>query len=191
VLGTRQRILAGVGIGLGFGGPFALSVALTATSGDPAFVILPLPFLGALWFLQGLAPAGYVLDEGGVVIARRMLPRRIPYADIRGVDQTPRPIGGFLALGVNALFGARGPRWNPRTGLHYLAITNTTDLVFLHTRRGMIVISPGRPEEFARELRRRLAPPTTPVAPPTAPVGASSRPRRPAASADGAGKEPS
>lgn len=185
VLGTRQRILAGVlGIGLGFGGPFALSVALTATSGDPAFVILPLPFLGALWVLQGLAPAAYRLDEAGMAIDRRLMPRRIPYADIHGVDRTPRPIGGFLGLGVNALFGARGPRWNPRTGLHYLAITNTTNLVFLHTRRGLLVISPDRPDDFARELSRRLAPPGSPVRP-------SSRPARPAASADRAREEPS
>jgi hypothetical protein len=184
VLGTRQRILAGLGIGLGFGGPFALSVALTASSGDPAFVILPLPFLGALWFLQGLAPSAYHLDEAGVVIARRLMPRRIPYADIRGVDRTPRPIGGFLALGVNALFGARGPRWNLRTGLHHLAITNTTSLVFLHTRRGLLVISPDRPDDFARELGRRLAAPSRPGRP------SSRRPARPAASAGRAREDP-
>ena len=116
VLGTRQRIWpACSGIGLGFGGPFALSVVLTASSGDPAFVILPLPFLGALWVLQGLAPPPTASTRPGWSIARRLMPRRIPYPDIRGVDRTPRPIGGLLALGVNALFGARGPRWNPRT----------------------------------------------------------------------------
>jgi hypothetical protein len=183
VLGTRQRILAGVlGIGLGFGGPFALSIALMASSGDPAFVILPLPFLGALWFLQGLAPVAYRLEDGGVVIARRLMPRRIPYAHIGGVDRTPRPIGGLLALGVNALFGARGPRWNPRTGLHYLAITNTTNLVFLETRRGLMVISPERPDDFARELRRRLPSLTG------APTAASGRGPAPASRA---GEEPS
>jgi hypothetical protein len=37
-LGTRQRLIAGIlGIGVGFGGPFLLSVALVATSGDPSF----------------------------------------------------------------------------------------------------------------------------------------------------------
>lgn len=160
VLGTRQRILTGVvGIGLGFGGPFVLSVVLIATSGDPAFLILPLPFLGGLWLLHGLAPSAYTLEERGVVIERRLLPRLIPYGDVTGADRIRRPIGGVLALGVNALFGARGPRWNPRTGLHYLAVTNTTDLVFLHTRRGLLVISPARPDEFVRDLERRLAPP--------------------------------
>jgi len=48
VLGTRQRWIAGlIGIGLGFGVPFVLSVVLIATSGDLLFVILPLPFAGA------------------------------------------------------------------------------------------------------------------------------------------------
>ncbi len=57
VLGRRQRIITGVfGIGLGFGAPFILSVVLVATSGDPSLLILPLPFLGGLWAIQGLAP---------------------------------------------------------------------------------------------------------------------------------------
>jgi Bacterial PH domain len=157
-------VVAGIlGVGVGFGGPFLLSVALTASSGDPSFVILPLPFLGALWLVQGLAPAAYTLSERGVLIERRLWPRLIPYRDIRAVDREPRPIGGLLAFGVNSLFGSRGPRWNPRTGLHYLAITNTSDLVFLHTRRGLMVISPRRPDEFARELTRRLTPPPAPA----------------------------
>ncbi|HWN92589.1 MAG TPA: hypothetical protein VNQ15_14310, partial [Verrucomicrobiae bacterium] len=80
VLGMRQRWLAGVGgIGVGFGVPFALSIVLLATSGDPLFVILPLPFLGTLWMVQGLAPAGYTLDENGVGLERRWLRRVIPY----------------------------------------------------------------------------------------------------------------
>src|SRR5262249_16675026 len=58
-LGTRQRIVTGVfGIGLGFGAPFLLSVALVATSGDPSLLMFPLPFLGGLWAIQGLAPSG-------------------------------------------------------------------------------------------------------------------------------------
>ena len=57
-LGRKQRLVAGVlGIGLGFGGPFLLSVAMVATSGEMSLLILPLPFLGALWMIQGLAPA--------------------------------------------------------------------------------------------------------------------------------------
>jgi hypothetical protein len=179
-LGRRQRLLAGlVGVGLGFGAPFALSVAMMATSGDPAFIIFPLPFLGALWLMQGLAPAAYRLDERGVVIERRLLPRIVPYGAIRNADRTPRPIGGLLAIGVNGLFGSRGPRWNARTGLHWLAITNTTDLVYLHTSRGLMVISPERPDEFVLELTRRLGAAAPGAAPP------SRRRETPPAPADG------
>jgi hypothetical protein len=157
VLGHRQRLIAGVvGIGLGFGVPFLLSVVLVATSGDPSLLILPLPFLGGLWVIQGLAPTGFTLDQAGVRIDRRWLSRRLPYAAILGCDREPRPVGGVLAVGLNGLFGSYGWRWSPRTGWHYLAITNTRDLVYLHTAAGLVVLSPSRPDEFAACIRACL-----------------------------------
>jgi len=156
-LGRRQRLIAGVlGVGLGFVVPFLLSVALVAATGDPSALILPLPFLGALWVIQGLAPSGYTLEEGGVRIERRWLRRLIPYDRIGACDRRRRPIGGLLAVGINGLFGSHGPRWNPRTGWHYLAITNTDDLVFLETAGGVVVLSPTDPDEFVRALTARL-----------------------------------
>ena len=157
MLGTRQRLIAGVlGIGIGFGGPFLLSVVLVATSGDASLLILPLPFLGGLWVIQGFAPSGFTLEEHGVRLERRWLARLVPYAAIRGSDRDRRPVGGVLAVGANGLFGSHGPRWNPRTGWHYLAITNTSDLVYLHTTAGLVVISPSPPDEFVARLGARL-----------------------------------
>ena len=63
------------------------------------------------------------------------------------------PLLGFL---VNGLFGSHGLRWNPRSGLHYLAITNTSDLVYLETSRGLVVISPTKPDDLVTALRARL-----------------------------------
>ena len=130
---------------------------MVATSGDPSLLILPLPFLCGLWLIQGLAPAGYTLEADGVRIERRWLSRLIPYVFIHGVDREPRAVGGLGAVGLNVLFGSQGPRWNRRTGWHYLAITNTTDLVCLHTRGGLVILSPSRPDEFTARLDRRLA----------------------------------
>lgn len=150
-------MLAGVlGLGVGIAVPILLSTALVAWTGDPSLVIFPLPFIGLVWAIQGLAPAGFSLDAGGISIERRWLRRRIPYASIHAVDRTPRKVGGLFALGVNGLFGAHGVRWNPSTGWHYLAITNTEDLVYLHTTRGLVVLSPSRPDEFVAALSRRL-----------------------------------
>jgi len=166
VLGTRQRLVAGIlGIGVGIGVPFALSVVFLAQTGDPEFLIFPLPFLGAIWFAQGLAPAGYTLGDDALVIERRWMPRAIPYGAIRGVDRRPRPIGGALSLGFNSLFGSHGTRWNRRTGFHYLAIANTRDLVYLETPRGLVVLSPDQPDAFVAELHRRVAPPPEEVSP--------------------------
>jgi Bacterial PH domain len=156
-LGTRQRVIVGAALALAFGLPFVLSVVLVATSGDLSLLILPLPFLLGLWVIQGLAPAGFTLEERGIRIERRWLSRLIPYTAIQKVDREPRPVGGLGAVGLNGLFGSQGPRWNPRIGWHYLAITNTTDLVCLHTQGGLVVLSPSRPDEFAARLSRRLA----------------------------------
>ena len=107
--------------------------------------------------MQGLAPAGFTLETDGVRIERRWLSRLVPYALIHGVDREPRAVGGVGAIGLNVLFGSQGPRWNRRTGWHYLAITNTADLVYLHTAGGLVVLSPSRPDEFVVRLGRRLS----------------------------------
>ena len=146
-----------MGIGFGFGGPFLFSVAMVATSGDPSLLILPLPFLCGLWVIQGLAPAGYTLEPDGIRIERRWLSRVIPYGLIIRVDREARAIGGFGAVGLNGLFGSQGLRWNRRTGWHYLAITNTANLVHIHTRGGLVVLSPSRPDEFTASVARRIA----------------------------------
>jgi hypothetical protein len=156
-LGTRQRLIAGIlGIGVGFGGPFLLSVALVATSGDPSFLILPLPFLGGLWMIQGLAPSGVRLEADGVRLERRWLGRLVPYRVIARGHREPKRIGGLGAVGLNGLFGSYGWRWNPWTGWHYLAFTNTRDLVYLETAAGVIVISPSEPDRFVAQLQARL-----------------------------------
>jgi hypothetical protein len=66
-------------------------------------------------------------------------------------------IGGLGAVGLNGLFGSYGWRWSPWTGWHYLAITNTRDLVYLETAAGVIVISPSEPDRFVAQLGVRLA----------------------------------
>ena len=135
-------------------------------SGDPSLLILPLPFLGALWMIQGLAPTGYTLEEGGLRLERRWARAADPLRAASPAATARRaPIGGLLAAGVNGLFGSHGPRWNPRTGWHYLAITNTDDLVFLQTRGGPVVLSPSRPDEFVTALHAEL--PTGPASWPT------------------------
>ncbi len=109
--------------------------------------------------------SGYTLEEGGLRLERRWARKLIPYECITGCDREPRAIGGLRAAGVNDLFCSHGPRWNPRTGWHYLAITNTDDLVYLPTRGGLVVLSPRRPDEFVTALHAEL--PTGPAPWPT------------------------
>jgi hypothetical protein len=57
---------------------------------------------------------------------------------------------------LNGLFGSHGWRFNPRTGWHYLAITNTSGLVYLTTTNGLVVVSPSEPDLFVERLRARI-----------------------------------
>jgi hypothetical protein len=155
-LGRRQRIIAGLGVAIGFGAPFLLSVALVASSGDLSLLMFPLPFLGVLWIAHGLSFTSVTLEPDGVRLDRRWLSRLVPYAGVTEVDREPRRIGGLGAIGINGLFGASGWRFRPRTGWHYLAIASTRDLVWLHTTAGLVAISPGEPDRFVEELRARL-----------------------------------
>ena len=169
-------MIAGVvALGLAIGVPIVTSAWLVAVTADPVFVIFPLPFIGAVWLIQGMATTGYRFEDRGVRIERRWLSRRLPYTAIRDVDRVQRPIGGLLALGLNGLFGAWGLRWNRRTGLHYLAIANTHDLVYVHTVRGLLVLSPERPDEFVAQIRRRLASPRPPTPAPGVDPGRNGR----------------
>src|SRR4030095_11984315 len=88
-----------VGIGLGFGLPFLLSVVMVAASGELSLLILPLPLLGALWLIHGAAPSGYTREEDGVRIERRWIRRLIPYNAILGCDRQPRSTRGLAARG--------------------------------------------------------------------------------------------
>jgi hypothetical protein len=74
----------------------------------------------------------------------------VPYRVIARGHREPRRLGGLGAVGLNGLFGSYGWRWNPWTGWHYLAITNTRDLVYLETAAGVIADLP----VGARPLRR-------------------------------------
>jgi len=141
---------------LGIVGTFILGVGLMATSGDPRWLFLSLPFTALLVAVGRYAPTGYRLAADGVHVERRAGARVIPYRTIRAVDREPRPLHGFTVLACRGVFGRFGRFWNARLGLYRLDVTDARSVVWLTTDRGLVGLSPARPDEFVEALRRRL-----------------------------------
>ena len=137
-------------------GTTALGILFALESGNPRWLFLGLPFtlliLVAAWF----APTAYHLAADGVRVERRAGARVIPYRAIRGVDREPRSIHGFTVAACRGVFGRFGRFWSAQLGLYRLYVTDDARIVWLATDRGLVGLSPDRPDEFVAALRRRV-----------------------------------
>ena len=129
---------------------------MMARRGDPAWLLVSLPFVLGLWWFGRLAPAGYALGADGVQVHRRAGVLVIPYRTIRGCDDERRSLGGLTLFGSRGIFGHFGRFWSPRLGNYRLYLANRRDVVWLATDSGWVGLSPDRPREFLERLRRRL-----------------------------------
>ena len=138
------------------GGSFVLGVVLTARTSNLGWLFLSLPFTLMLLVAARLAPSGYYLAPDGVHVERKAGAKVIPYRDIRTVDREPRSPRGMTIGGSNGLFGRFGHFWSPRLGVYRLFLSNTQTIVWLTTVRGLVGLSPDRPDEFVERLAARL-----------------------------------
>lgn len=155
-LGAGERLTTLAALVIGIGGTTVLGVVLTVRTGDVRWLFASLPVTIGFFVLGRLAPAGYRLGSAGVHIERKAGDRVIPYGVIRAVDREPRPVGGVSATASRGLFGWFGRFWNGRLGMYQLFVTDRQRLVWLHTDRGFVGISPARADEFVERLRARL-----------------------------------
>lgn len=126
-------------------------------SGDVRWLFASLPFSLVLFVVGQLAPTGYRLAPEGVRVERRSRGIVIPYRAIRSVDREPRQLGGVMLLGSRGVFGRFGRYWSPGLGGYRLYLANREHLVWLVTDRGLVGLSPDRPDEFVARLGARLA----------------------------------
>lgn len=155
-LGARERLATIAGVVFGVVVFTGVGVVLAALREEPAWLALSLPFVAALWVMGRYAPLGYRLGADGVRVERRAGPRVIPYRAIRGADRAPRPVAGLSVWGSRGIFGRFGTFWNLRLGFYRLFLSDADHVVWLLTDRGLIGLSPDRPDEFLERLRGRL-----------------------------------
>ncbi len=143
-------------VALGVVGTSALGVLFAVKSGDPRWLFAGLPFSLVLFVVGQMAPTGYRLAPDGLRVERRSRATVIPYRAIRAVDRTPRQLGGIMLVGSRGVFGRFGRYWSPGLGRYRLYLANREHLVWLETERGLVGLSPDRPDEFVERLRARL-----------------------------------
>lgn len=134
-------------------------MVLTATTGDPRWLLVSLPFTLILWIFGRFAPTAYALGADGVQVHRRAGVLVIPYRTIRAVDTEHRSLAALTTFGSRGIFGHFGHFWSPRLGNFRLYLANRRDVVWLATEDGWVGLSPDHPQEFVERLRRRLPPP--------------------------------
>mgnify|MGYP003700929803 FL=1 len=156
MLSPRARLLTyGVGLGVGLGVPLALAIGFTAGFGDPAFLLLPLPFAGALLLAWLFRTTGYRVGPDAVMI---LSPVREVSVKISALDSvsfpSSKPPGNVFGLWrVEGLWGARGTYWNRSWGKFRVYVTDDRNRVELRLAKGgRVLLSPDRPEDFVREL---------------------------------------
>lgn len=113
------------------------------------------------WIWLRFRPSEFIV-RGGALEVRWPLKRRMivveDISDVRVIDreQLKREIGWGVRVGAGGLWGGFGWLWTKRRGVVRMYVSRTNDFVWIE-RAGKRpwLITPARPEEFARALSRR------------------------------------
>lgn len=118
---------------------FITSWALVAT------VLIAVISLGC--FLR--APVAYELSVEGLIVFFRVGSKR--FGPLVRASRVAKPMGGSLRLwGNGGLFAATGIFWNRSWGTFrvYVTTSDETNLVFVETQTGKVLVSPANRDEF-------------------------------------------
>lgn len=121
-----------------------------------AAAILGLTFLAS----AALSPRACEVDAAGVTVRQLLRSVRIPRAEILEVELLgPEAFEGALrTFGIGGLFGYVGRFRLARHGPCRLYATRLDRGVALHTRRGLVVVTPDDAARFAAEVAGFVAP---------------------------------
>lgn len=133
---------------------WGMAVGLFATNRDmlwfSAFLLL-----GA-WVVPLLNMVrGYRLERRTLVIRRLCWDTRVDIGDMASVELIPKEHiqGSWRLFGNGGLFAACGWFWNRKLGRYRAWVTDDERLVLIQCSDRKLVVSPGQPDEFVRELR--------------------------------------
>jgi hypothetical protein len=113
--------------------------------------------MAGLPLVWALAPRGFALEGGELVVERPLWPVRIPLASVRAVTVLPRPGLGWAirTAGCSGVFGHYGHFWSRSLGSFRLYATRRDPLVCVDGDAGRFVLSPDEPERFVAAVLRQ------------------------------------
>lgn len=150
VTGVVLAVLVGVGVML-------YVTFRSVEASDLGLAALELLLLGILLASYLLAPRGYRIEGGALLIRRPIGPVRIPIGRIRRVEKLPPEAikGAVRTFGNGGLFGFYGRFRNKRLGSFRMYVTDRSRLVLVEADH-LYVLSPDRPDMFVETLQARL-----------------------------------
>ena len=144
-------------LSLGLGLP-ALGWLVPAAGDGPLLPLLlvPLPLAAVVLLTWALAPRGFAIEAGELVILRPLRTVRIPLASITAVERlSPHRMAGALRVaGSSGLFGHYGRFWSRTLGHYRLYARRAGGLVGVDAGAGRFVLAPEPVEGFLTALRR-------------------------------------
>jgi Bacterial PH domain len=160
-LSPRGRLLTyGVGIGVGIGVPLALALGFSVGFRNPMFLLLPLPFVGALFVVWRYRVTGYRIAGRALAVVSPMGDHLVDLSDLDTVRfPASSPPGNIFGIWrVEGFWGTRGTYWNRGWGRFRVYVTDDKNRVELLLKSGQrIIISPDDPQKFARRVSTLLA----------------------------------
>jgi len=129
------------------------SLSEGASPGILAAAVLPL----ILVLVFALAPRGFRIAGGRLVVERLVLPVEIDLGGVRAVARLPEGAlrGAIRLAGASGFCGYYGRYRSPTLGSFRLYATRTKDLVCLDTVRGRFILSPEPPDRFLEAVLAR------------------------------------
>jgi hypothetical protein len=126
------------------GGARMPAQAILFCEGGPCAVIA----LAALFVVRG-----YVITPEAILVKRLLWNTRLPRAGLASAKFSPASTRGSIRTwGNGGFYSFTGWFWCQELGNYRAFVTDQTKIVVLRYPDRTIVVSPGEPEEFAREL---------------------------------------
>jgi hypothetical protein len=120
---------------------------------NEVFTLLNLLPLAIIIGCSLLTVRGYTITVDAILVHRLFWKTRLPTNDLRTARYEPSAMsGGIRTFGIGGLFSFTGHFQNDNLGSYFAYVTDPSKAVVLTYPTRTIVISPGKPEEFVKEI---------------------------------------
>lgn len=111
----------------------------------PVIVLACLPFM----------VIGYGITPDALLIRRLFWTTRLDRAGLKSAEVVPRAMNKSLrACGNGGVFSFTGWYWSKPLGFYWAFVTDQDRTVVLRFEKKTVLVSPGEPEDFVKELNR-------------------------------------